>query len=223
MTLTGYWPLTGTSGEAYDHSGRDNHGTLLGGVSQGAKGLLGENSHSFDGVDGRIRHDYRTSPSFTVNVWMHSAQSTWNATGAGWSDRSASGFIIHPDGDESGWSGYVLENTKDGYYKIGSYTADNVDSWNMYTITHENNTGTSRMFFNGEQVMSKVTTTSRVVNTNTGTLGHDDMDSYSASERALEGRIAEARYYSRPLTGSEIRYLYSIKSRGLHTSSSKSS
>ena len=223
MTLIGYWPLNESSGEALDHSGRENHGTLSGGVSQGATGLIGENAHVFDGTDGRVRHDYRTSPSFTVNVWMRSAQSTWNATGAGWSDRSVSGFILHPDGGEKAWTGYVLENTKNEYYSIGKYTADKVDAWNMYTITHDNDTSTSRMFFNGEQVKSVSTTTSRAENLNTGTLGHDDIDSYSASERALAGRIAEARYYSRPLMESELNYLYSAGSRGLHTSSRKSS
>ena len=223
MTLIGYWPLNENTGEALDHSENENHGSLNGGVTQGTKGLLGENSYSFDGTDGNVRQDYTTSLSFTVNVWIKSDTSSWTSSGCGWADRSASGFIIHPQDSDTTWSGYVLANSANDYYKISEISIDDITNWHMYTVSHDNDTNTSKMFLDGRKVAEASTTTNRVERMNTATIGHDDIDNFSQGERPLDGKISEARMYSRPLTKSEISYLYSVGSRGLQVTSRKSS
>ena len=223
MTLVGYWPLNENSGEALDHSGNENHGSLNGGVRQAAKGLLGSSAYDFDGTDGNVQHSYTTSVSFSVSVWIKSDSSTWSSSGCGWADRSSSGFILHPDDGQSTWTGYVLANSSNDYYRIAEASIDDITEWHMYTITHGNETNTSRMFLDGRKVAAASTTTDRVESTNTATIGHDDVDDYNEGERPIDGKISEARYYSRPLTKSEIQYLYSVGSKGLQTTSKKSS
>lgn len=224
MSLKGYWPLNEKSGTTvYDHTGNENHGTLNGGVSQTNSGILGQYASDFDGTDGNIRHDYTTSKSFTVNLWMRSDQSAWSATGAGWSDRSASGFILHPEADSRGWDGYILADSFNDYYQIGTHTVSDISNWHMYTITHDNNSDTSKMYLDGREVVSASTTTNRAVNQNTATLGHDDLDSFTEGERPLDGKISEARIYGRVLTTSELDYLYQVGKRGRQVTTRKTS
>jgi len=45
----------------------------------------------------------------------------------------------------------------------------------------------------------------------------------SGSTYYFSGKIAQARIYNRPLTHSEVQYLYSVGQRGYHTTSKKSS
>ena len=228
MTLVGYWPLNEDSDatEAKDHSGNENHGTINDGGDStvpGANGILGQKAYSFDGSDGNIRHDYSTSKSFTVNMWIKSGTSNWTSSGCGWSDRSSSGFILHPRDNDTTWSGYVLSDSFNDFYRIAEISIPDITNWHMYTITHDNSSNTSRMFLDGRKVAQASTTTSRAVRTNTATIGHDDLDSYSAGERPLNGKISEARYYTRPLTASEIQYFYNASKRGQQTTSKKTS
>ena len=74
MTLIGYWPLNESSGEALDHSGKENHGTLSGGITQGVTGLLGNKSYSFEGTDGYISvpdsEEISLSGEASISAWV---------------------------------------------------------------------------------------------------------------------------------------------------------
>ena len=224
MTLIGYWPLNESSGStAYDYTENQNDGTISGGAYPGRSGLLGQTVYEFDGTDGYVEHDYMTSPSFTVNIWMKSNTSTWSSSGAGWADRSANGFLLHPDDAEREWSGYVISNSFNNYSNIGVHVPDDITVWHMYTVSHDNRTNTSRMFFDGEKVIEASTTTDRVSEISQGTLGHDGLDNYTPGDRPLDGKIGEARMYKRPLTSTEIDYLYRVGIKGNQISSKKRS
>ena len=220
MTLIGYWPLNEASGsKAYDHSGNENHGTVNG-ATQGTTGLLGDTAYSFDGSEDYVEMEdkaYLRPSSFSVSAWFKtSGISGWSAI-----------FGKEYWNNNEGWTVYMGAEGN-GYIKFKGpqfsalTTSEEYDDSNWHHVTVVYNGSTARIFIDGSKKSegsrnfnhSDISLTVGSRHSNDGTTrGHDSWN----------GKLSETRIYDRPLTKSEIQYIYSVGSRGLQTTSKKTS
>ena len=221
MTLIRYWPLNENSGTtAYDHSSRGNHGTVNG-ATQGATGLLGENAYNFDGSDDNVSISFSGSPysDWTVSIW---------ANHNNWSGNSRQGALSSGENRSS----KPLNWDRDGSNQFSHYrgeaasqvmTVNNVSTgWHHVIVTQrriDSNTVELEMYWDGEKV-----------DDTTGDYEDMDLEKFLSigqgnnnSINVWNGKISEVRIYDRPLTQSEVQYLYSVGKRGLQTTGKKSS
>lgn len=222
MTLIGYWPLNENSGEALDHSGNENHGSLNGGVTQGTKGLLGENSYSFDGTDGYVsvadNAALNLSGEASVSAWVKIRSKPDNHPRVVQKEPTNDAYILwnsDDDGhvDEYGWR---IEVGDADYYDVYTNGITFSGDWEHVVGTYDGSM--LKIYYNGDLVSSRSVTGD--INSTSGplTIGGD---TDNGSE--LDGKISEVRMYNRALTRREVQYLYSVGSRGLQTTSRKTS
>lgn len=220
MTLIGYWPLNEESGDtAYDHSGNENHGRLNGGVVQGATGILDRNSYSFDGTDDYI--NLGNSSNITTDLESGFTFNAWIKT-----DSKQDQRIIDNDYSENSFYFMILD---------GSLTlALNGSSWQDVQSSRNPADGKWHNVigvFNGSQIklyidgiqdgeVSGISANFYQNNIHIGIKGQDLPGTYT---QPFHGNISEVRIYDRPLTKSEVQYLYNVGKRGLQTTSKKSS
>ena len=218
MTLIGYWPLNEKSGtKAYDHSGNENHGTLNGGVTRGATGLLGDTAYSFDGGD-----DYVSTSEIgkSVNARTGVAFSAWfNLDSTGGIQTLVSqnfanaAWLWEVDGG-SLRAVYISSNSNPSFFGNSSLSTD---TWHHYVCSYDGETVT--IYLDGIKDGASSSSAPMDRNKNAHSIGYRTWN----SDRHLDGKISELRIYDRPLTQSEIQYLYSVGKRGLQTTSKKTS
>ncbi|WP_414838079.1 LamG domain-containing protein [Candidatus Nanosalina sp. VS9-1] len=213
MTLIGYWPLNENSGKAYDHSGNDNHGTVNGGVTQGTTGLLGDNAYNFNGSDSYV--DYGFSKNFSkvsMFCWIYIT------------DISNYDSLISKYGGENSVGGRSYELLQNDQGGIRFHTSDDrFDSdsqiqesqWHHVGATWDGNQ--ARIFIDGKQDNSSQNLTHNTNNITWQTGRSPRSTNYT------QGKISEVRIYNRPITEREVQYLYQVGSRGLQTTSKKTS
>ncbi|WP_414837356.1 LamG domain-containing protein [Candidatus Nanosalina sp. VS9-1] len=218
MTLIGYWPLNENSGsKAYDHSGNENHGTLNGGVTQGTTGLLADTAYSFDGSD-----DYVSIADSSVLDGSPISATAWVKTSA-----SGEKVIVAKFNSSSPYNGYWYGQGKDGgirvclgydgqkCYEVSDFPNDG--NWHQICFTYDNST--LKIYQDGKHIDS-ISETTDVKDTATDLqIGYGQW----GVENEWNGKISEVRIYDRPLTKSEVQYLYNVGKRGLHTTSRKTS
>ena len=216
MVLIGYWPLNEESGEAHDYSGNGNHGTLNGGITQGATGLLGENSYSFSSDGGEVNFGdslpFSDDNSFTYSVWIRPeslpSSETYNIIGNKGRRRN---LQLKTDGS-------ITLNGYDGSNQgFSTSSAAPTEEWTYIAVTYN---GTDAKIY----INSKLDQRGEFSYTEGS--DYDDIISVSSeigNALPVNGKISEVRIYDRPLTPSEVQYLYSVGKRGLQTTSKKTS
>ena len=204
MPLVAHYPLqeTGTS-TAYDVRG-SNDGTLNGGVTQGATGLLGTTAYDFDGVDGHIQISLDAySDEFSVNIWFyahsvgsaqHMLTTTESSHSNGWTPLSH--FGIDDESVITWWDG------NSGWHDGSTTFAAN--EWHMATITG-NGTDTVSLYLDGSH--------ERTDSDATNAIGHIDelgRQNGGSPNRYYDGLMADVRIYDHALTPLEVQYLYEV-------------
>ena len=222
MTLIGYWPLNEDSGDtAYDHSGNENHGTINDGGDNtvpGANGPLGQTAYSFDGSNDYIsigdRKETDGFNSLTISAWilLKSNESTIVGKDKGSGGSRQYKFAVH--------SGKIRHEL---YYSNGNsdlYDRGDVqtDVWQLVTLVFTGNR--IKGFIQGEKVLDSSAAGSQIRN---GSANLEIGRRISNNHDYFDGKISEVRIYNRPLTKSEIQYLYNVGKRGLQTTSKKTS
>lgn len=220
MTLIGYWPLNEESGDtAHDHSGNENHGSLNGGVTQGPEGILGSSAYSFDGNDSTVSTSgFSKGSEVTVSFWIKFSSFPTgqfeNLVGDGEASNDYC-WMIYRTEDAEKLRPHV--RTGDGTSSFDSATTVQTGEW--YHIVETTSNGQLRLFINArEDENSPLSYSGTPVNTsNKIYIGQD------GREYAPDAEISEVRIYDRPLTKSEVQYLYNVGKRGQHVTSKKTS
>ena len=219
MTLIGYWPLNEASGStAYDHSGNENHGTLNGGVTQGATGLLGDKAYSFDGNDDKVQaSSLDVADRITASCWVYFNSFAGNDYII--NDYSGSGqwFLLSVN-DTDGTLQFAVDDSSTKL-TVQSNQKLSTGNWNMVTASYSRSSNKMKVYLNGSKVGEESKSLSSIAwsdNVYFAGRGEDN-------NRQMTGRISEVRIYNRPLTPSEVQYLYSVGKRGLQTTSKKTS
>lgn len=217
MVLKAYYPLDETSGSTvYDvRNGYD--ASLNGGVSQGANGMLGSSSYSFDGSDGYCSTSFPSNISFnglTVNAWIypHANGSHTVATKINPSTSDDGYFIFRTSTDYPDWR--VRASGSSNEQGVNFDSNPEVESWSMVTGVYRSETGERELFLNGVSQGVNAGASEKLDIDNSETdIGRDPRN-----ERYFDGRIQDVRIYDHALTEQEILYLYRVGSRGLHVS-----
>ena len=212
MPLVGYWPLNENSGKAYDHSGRGNHGTVNG-ATQAVSGPVNATAYSFDGSNDfvKISEGVISGSAMTISAWI-------NIDGPG--DASWNRIIDVQDGSNANAHGFVWgeDDNRHGFFTPDgqAYIQNDIETGQWIHLTGIIDSSNAKFYKNAELKASTA------VSTNFTDLKLCIGKRYDKNDQT-NGRISEVRIYNRPLTQSEIQYLYSAGQRGLYTTSKKSS
>lgn len=232
MTLVGYWPLNETSGSVSDYSFNGNDGELVDGAADNTPDSVNSTTRENSGVAGGNAYEFDVDGY--VNVNASTLDSAESLTMMGWiktdyTDDYSGPFGYESDSDNN--TGFLVRRTDTGDLEIQmngtqySLTFDDAtraydDTWHMVTAVW---TGKNlQLFIDGDKVAEDTADTDQVHINGDFNIGRyywihaDDHWGY-------EGKISEVRIYDRPLTPSEIQYLYNVGNRGLQTTSKKSS
>lgn len=213
MTLIGYWPLNEDTGEAQDHSFNGNNGSLYGGVTQGVTGLLGENSYSFDGTDDYVQiPDYSlfSVSEVTISVWVKRDGS--KSQEYIFDGRGHEYWIKEDDGTEKPRFGLRIGGSS--YAVIAGTLPDN--EWTHIVGVY--NGQQVKLYIEGDEANSE-----SVSGSIDKSSGNPQIGRYQGGGYNFQGDISEVRIYDRPLTKSEVQYLYNVGKRGLQTTNKKTS
>ena len=220
MSLIGYWPLNEESGDtAYDHSGNENHGSLNN-VDSRNRGLLGQSCYYFNGSDTYVNigdiEEYSNSAlgsSVSASGWFYPESNQGDVISHA-SGSNNDNFRIYWGVADNSWSSYV--DAVNSTSMVWSNSPE-LNSWNHVSLTYNGSYQT--VYLNGEVVARK---------TNSGSLSDATGSEWTIGSKGgdssfFKGNISEIRLYNRPLTKSEVQYLYNVGKRGLQTTSKKTS
>jgi len=216
--LIAYWPLNETSGTtAYDYSGNEYHGTVNGAgpADTGTlSGPLGQKAFDFDGSDdyigvADIESMISGATEISVGAWIY-AESNNDFSRVWASDNNNFECWI------ADTSNLKTRITLGGNKVDLSYPSFSFNNWHHVMRTWDGNT--HRMFINGE-IIGEATQSGSI---------NDLGNFFRIGQRKnnteyWDGKISEVRIYDRPLTKSEVEYLYSVGRRGHQVTSRKSS
>ena len=220
MTLIGYWPLNESSGasEAKDHSGNENHGTINNGGDStvpGSNGPLAQDAYSFDGSNDKVRMYPGVSvQTFAISHWIKSTDSDMQCalnlrrststtrTMVGY--RNSGRFSLRDDDDTDSNLDIADIDLTDG-------------SWHHILVVRRDSSGL--IYIDGE-LWDSISLSSSDYYFGDISIGADQWD---GGRYYWTGKISEVRIYDRPLTMSEVQYLYNVGQRGQHVTSKKSS
>ena len=219
MTLIGYWPLNESSGDAIDYSGQGNNGVVES-VERPVNGLLGADAYNFDNT-GYIQVPYSNSfysNDLSISMWINlNSLSRVNdklqrhidsRTPQSWDD----GYIIQT-GDENN-----LDFSVRGSGRVSTNNLTE-NTWHHVTCIHSTSQNSIRLYIDGK-LEDETATENQIIDSGRKLTISERSDK---QEEHTDGKISEVRIYNRPLTKSEIQYLYSVGKRGLQTTSKKSS
>ncbi|WP_414837369.1 LamG domain-containing protein [Candidatus Nanosalina sp. VS9-1] len=216
MSLIGYWPLNEASGTAYDYSGNEYHGSVNGGVTQGDNGPLAEDSYGFNGSDGYVSSSESMgisgSDPVSISAWAKASSSTGWQMLAGFHRGQNAGnhFALAITGQDEwgvhGWS--------DGDFDSG-VTPDS--NWHHLTAVYDGSQ--LRFYIDGVEAPNSPFNYTYSIQSTKMFFGVEE----ERLDHWYSGNLSEVRLYDRPLTESEIQYLYNVGSRGLQVTGRKSS
>jgi|GEM_PF-445691 len=236
MTLVGYWPLNEDSdaSEAKDHSGNENHGTINDGGDStvpGANGILGQKAYSFDGNNDYINmgnpdtNSITDSSNWAIAFWakVDSATNAPVAFGESKDETSTDALALVYYGDTN-----TTDTPSVRFYLNGENpvldSGDSIDvsdgEWHHVVVAQRDNDD-RELFIDG---VSRDTNNENIppITVNSRTLGAFSRGG-SVIQQYFHGILSEVRIYDRPLTKSEVQYLYLVGKRGLQTTSKKTS
>ncbi|MFB6192943.1 MAG: LamG domain-containing protein [Candidatus Nanohaloarchaea archaeon] len=209
--LVGWWPLTYTSGSAYDLSGNNNDGTTNGSVTRGVAGKAGVQAYSFDGTDDSVSGSLSiTKDAISMVAWARPTVS-----GANQADY-AKVFELN-DGATKAWlqvhSSSVwdvgIRNSSGTTFAIVQGSSDvQADRWYHLAATYDGSN--TALYVDGQSV-----DTASSSDTMADLSGFGIGANVSNSNQRFQGNITDARIYNRALSSSEIQTLYNMGSQDL--------
>jgi len=217
MVLVGYWPLDEESGDAIDIR-NGNNGSLNGGVTQGANGILSQNACSFDG-SGYVDTSFSLSQKSTVSMvaWIR-----WDGS----QTDNGRHWILH-NRDTANISMALEDGTLDlnvdvtgggNIERISSETDIRDGEWHLVVTTFNNPEDRGRVNIDGENdKVSSLGNNPDISNMQNYYIGKNR----TVNDHYWNGKIQHVRIYNHALTKQEINYLYQVGKRGLHTSSKR--
>jgi len=210
--LRAYWPLNDNSNSQVLDYVDNNHGTVYG-ASPSNQAVLGQTTYDFDGSSDHIKVEsgFLSGNTLSVSAWVYidgKGDDSWNRfvdiqDGA---NNNAHGFVWDEDDNRHGFftpsgTAYVYSDIQTGrwIHLTGVLTENEARFYKDGSL--EASTSASSSFSNLKVCIGK---------------------RYDANDHT-NGRISEVRIYDRPLTSSEVQYLYNVGVRGVHTTSKKRS
>ena len=202
--LVGYWRFDEETGStAKDSSPYGNDGTIYGATR--VRGIIGK-ALSFDGVDDYVEvpdsESLDITDEITIEVWVKPAIDLT-------SDLTTSSWFVYK------YQTYYLYYHQNGFlsfYTAGTSPSEttfpttfNANTWYHIVGTFDSNTGTKKLFINGENVKTETGIT--------GTISTTDYNVYISGayhNRPFNGTIDEVRIYNRALSPGEIRIHYAF-------------
>lgn len=221
MVLIGYWPLNEDSGStAYDHSGRENHGTVNSGgnsVAANATGPTGQKAYSFDGSNDYVdisSSNLDSPDSYSVSMWVKANSDDSFGQIFGNSGGTQGGYILQ----KTSGDGFRLKHRDGSTNNVNTSISNFADGSWKHLVAQWNGTQTE-IWINGNLKSTSSISTHTVAQENDSRIGiQNDGTSFP-----FNGSLSEARFYNRSLTPREIQYLYTVSQRGRHVSSKKKS
>ena len=225
MTLIGYWPLDSETTEVKDYSGHKNTGTVNGNFST-VNGVLGGKAYRFNGSNGNCIETSAFNPytegGVTICGWIKASTHYTSPSTNKW-------FLNHLQDKFNRFGGFIGKSgNMKAYLKINDtmYSAQvsgnplNAGEWHFVALTASNNA--VKLFVDGVE-KSKIEISANIAYIGSGKFYINEYKNDDTWNYELNAAYSEVRIYDRPLTKSEIQYLYSVGSRGLQTTSKKTS
>ncbi|WP_414837242.1 LamG domain-containing protein [Candidatus Nanosalina sp. VS9-1] len=220
--LRAYYNFEQSEGDLLDLSGNDYSSSDLSVTSRNSSGILNGNCFRFDSFTDYVNlgpnFQFSDSEEFSISFW-------YNRTGLDNNDRLL-GFDT-----TAGWGFLFDKNYIDGgndlvfrfdRTNLESKAGASENQWYHAVVTRKSS-GEVKLYIDGELKASMQSSSWTTPGDDfiVGSTGRDG-GVYSDDER-FNGFIDELRIYDRPLTESEVSYLYGVGSKGLHVSSVKGS
>ncbi len=208
-SLKGYWRLDEEEGEAIDHSGEENNGTVIGDINRGTTGVFSSQAFSFDGNDDKIdvgKLLQNGSDEITISAWILHTNSE--------DDRvicKSTGTAIQDHIYSLGVTGNTVrirlkaENSSDDNYDATSY---NIGEWQHTAFTY--NGSSLDIYINGVKQANYSMNGSIAASEQETIIGNVNMK----DGRYFDGKIDEVQVYKRGLSEQEVKGLYFSGSSG---------
>ena len=202
--LVGHYPF---DGDASDHSGFNNHGSIIGGIAPTSdRNLMPGQALSFNGTDGMITIPHSESLEFaetqgmSLHLWAYLEQETeWIPLirkGYSWEFRLFGGangpinFVLHPNG-----TGISSANG-----------LPSLNQWHSFAITLNRFSKEVLIYLDGETVKEETFADfSRISSGLNLVVGQHNQEDF------FKGKMDELKIYNRVLSSSEIGKLYFIE------------
>ena len=225
MTLIGYWPLNSDTSQVQDYSGNGNHGTVNGSFTN-ESGPLGQKAYSFNGSNGNNIETSSFNPYTTQGVticgWIKSSTHYTSPSVNKW-------FVNHYDDTDNRFGGFIgTSGNMKAYLKINgtTYPAEmsgnplETGEWHFIVLSASDNS--VRLFVDGlEKAKNNISV--NISDIGSGNLYINEFKDDDNYTYELNAAYSEIRMYNRPLTPSEVQYLYNVGKRGQHVTSKKTS
>lgn len=226
MVLIGYWPLNETSGStAYDHSGQENHGTVLNSndssVVGESSGLVGGRAYNFDGSNDNVNlganmfDSQFSGGSYSLVGWfkMRTLPSSRGKSEALIDVEGVTNLIVRNSDDKGRFRIY------DGSTGVNIVTKSALNTGQWYQLAGVYDGSKMHLYLNGKKQSSNSSNNPNMSVDRETIIGSQN----SNNGWQLDGTISEVRVYNHALTPREIQYLYTVSQRGRHVSGRKKS
>ncbi len=203
--LQAHYPFTGNANDA---SPRMYHGTVTGATLTTDKLNNANNAYLFDGIDDRIdvgQVDLEITNNVTVSAWVKTS-STENGHCVGkYNWRDDKGFVL------SVTDGYARLGGRDGNNTfIAAISENKVNDGEWHHLVGIVQDSVWQIWVDGDLATSVNTEHTNVdINTNDPlAIGYFFQGTGEGDQRHFDGSIDNIRIYNRPITTTEIKYLY---------------
>jgi hypothetical protein len=205
-SLKGYWSFNGpdlSGTTAFDRSGAGNTGTLTNGPTI-TEGKLGQ-ALNFDGVNDYVSTDVPVSGDLTLSAWIYPTNG-----------QEYEGIIARPSQYEAGNYRLLFRNGShllEYQFTGGSVHTSNssipYDQWSYVAVTFNDAANSVVIYVNGVVDYTGTETGSpSTANAYYGTLVGASNIVYN--DQYFEGKVDEARIYSRTLSAKEVAAIYNM-------------
>jgi hypothetical protein len=227
-SLTTYYPLDGTTGNATDATGNGHDGTIVS-ATRNTEGILNATSYEFSGNEDRIIDPDAASylnglSSFTISAWIKSDLTGTNRGVLHGQDPAGTddsfGFRYDADGFENGCTNCIKAGIEVGGQETVLESSDNTQTTGWQHVVVKWSSGDPmQLFLNGTEDTPSYTETRTGTLTGISTapsgglyVGQGAQD--TGGSDGWDGNIDEVRIYDRELTDEEARSLYDLSQRG---------
>jgi arabinan endo-1,5-alpha-L-arabinosidase len=224
VVLVGYWPLNENSeSKAYDHSGKENHGELKGGVTQGASGLFGHSAYNFDGSNDYVElsSSFSGFQGFSFSAWVYFKgfsssdryEGLYGRWGGGWDNYTRASY----NAPKKTFT-FQMESGYNNVMNIDSVDLNEKEWYHIATVSSENSL---YVYINGKEIGRGGSP--QYPTPDNGNIRIGAVPNYDGSNPIwLNGKMSEVRIYSHALTPQEVQYLYNASQSGRIVTSKKS-
>ncbi len=207
--LVGHWKLDETSGNvAYDSSGNDNDGSLIG-SPQWVEGKIGGGLH-VDGVDDYVETYYTTDlATWTVSVWVTSPGAPDGDAPSGPVHREQN-FQINWDHGDLNYRGAAALSVGGSWYPA-SFGTLQADTWYHLVATYD---GESLKAYTDGVLIAENTAPSGTPTSEPNSL---KFGRHAAAAQFFGGTIDDVRVYDRALSARDVQELFKTRPPDIET------